>query len=44
MSQGRAVVTKESYDKIRASVDRWPQWKKDLCNRELIISKNAKKI
>lgn len=35
--------TKEQYDKIRESVSKWPQWKKDLAN-EQIVSKNAKKI
>lgn len=37
-------MTKSDYEKIRKSVENWPQWKKDLCNRELIVSKNAKKI
>jgi len=37
-------ITKTSYDKIRASVSSWPQWKKNLCNQELIVSVKAKKI
>lgn len=37
-------MKKELYDKIRASVANWPQWKKDLCNKELLVSKNSKKI
>ena len=36
--------TKEQYEKIRESVDKWPQWKKDYVNKHVIISKNAKKI
>lgn len=37
-------MKKSNYEKIRKSVANWPQWKKDLCNRELLISKNSKKI
>ena len=37
-------MTKAEYEAIRKSVDNWPQWKKDLCNKELIISTKAKKI
>jgi hypothetical protein len=40
----KTLISKESYDKIRKSVDKWPQWKKDMCNRELIVSKNSRKI
>lgn len=37
-------VTKVSYEKIAKSMDNWPQWKKNLCNEELIISINSKKV
>lgn len=37
-------MTKSDYEKIRSSVANWPQWKKDLANRELLVSKNSKKI
>lgn len=38
-------VTKTSYDKIIRSInDSWPEWKKNLCNEELIVSVNSKKI
>lgn len=42
---GSGMKMKQSdYEAIRKSVEKWPKWKKDLCNRELIASKNAKKI
>ena len=37
-------ITKTSYEAIARSIKDWPQWKKNLCNQELIISVNAKKI
>ena len=37
-------ITKTSYDAIAKSIRDWPQWKKNLCNQELIVSANAKKI
>ena len=37
-------ITKTSYDKISKNVSSWPQWKKNLCNQELIVSVRAKKI
>ena len=38
------VINKTNYDKISKKVSNWPQWKKDLCNQELIISVGSKKI
>lgn len=38
------TINKESYERIRASVANWPQWKKDLCNQELIVGVKCKKI
>lgn len=37
-------ITKTSYDKIVKDINTWPQWKKNLCNQELIISVKSKKI
>ena len=37
-------ITKTSYEKIAKSISTWPQWKKNLCNEELIISVKSKKI
>lgn len=37
-------ITKTSYEEIAKSIKDWPQWKKKLCNQELIISVKAKKI
>ena len=38
-------VNKTSYERIVSSISgSWPQWKKELCNNELIISKNSKKL
>ena len=37
-------ITKTSYDKIAKNVSAWPQWKKNLCNEELIVSVSSKKI
>jgi hypothetical protein len=33
-----------NYEKIRKSVESWPQWKKDYVNQYIITSKHAKKI
>lgn len=41
----RCKVTKTSYDKIVKNIrDTWPEWKKNLCNEELIISVKSRKI
>lgn len=40
----KCKITKTSYDKISKTVSTWPQWKKNLCNQELIVSVRAKKI
>ena len=37
-------ITKTSYEAIAKSIKDWPKWKKNLCNQELIVSVNAKKI
>ena len=38
-------VNKTSYDEISTSIiTTWPKWKRELCNKELIISVNSKKI
>ena len=37
-------ISKASYEKIAKSINDWPQWKKNLCNQELIISVKSKKI
>lgn len=37
-------ITKTSYERIAESISAWPQWKKNLCNQELIVSVKAKKI
>ena len=38
-------ITKTSYDKIVKNInDTWPQWKKNLCNQELIVSVKSKKL
>ena len=36
-------MSKTDYERIRDSVKKWPQWKKDLAN-EMIVSTHAKKI
>lgn len=38
------TITKTSYERIASSISTWPQWKKNLCNQELIVSVKAKKI
>lgn len=38
------TITKTSYERIASSVSTWPQWKKNICNQELIVSVKAKKI
>ena len=43
-SEIKSKITKTSYDKISENVGTWPQWKKNLCNQELIISVRSKKI
>lgn len=41
----KSKITKTSYEKIVNNINRtWPQWKKNLCNQELIISVKSKKI
>jgi len=40
----KSKITKTSYEKIAKSISTWPQWKKNLCNEELIISVRSKKI
>ena len=41
----RFKVNKEDYNKIRKSIeDTWPDWKKELCNNTLLVSKNSKKL
>ncbi len=40
----KCKVTKTSYEIIAKNVSTWPQWKKNLCNQELIVSARAKKI
>ena len=40
----KCKITKTSYDKIVKNVSAWPQWKKNLCNEELIVSVSSKKI
>lgn len=37
-------ISKANYEKILKSVSAWPQWKKDFCNKELLVLKNAKKL
>ena len=38
-------LNKKSYKEIIKNIkNSWPQWKKELCNNELIISKNSKKL
>ena len=37
-------ITKLSYEKIADSIKEWPQWKKNLCNEELIVSVKSKKV
>ena len=38
-------VNKESYEKIKRNIEAtWPAWKKRLCNKTLLISKNSKKL
>lgn len=37
-------ITKTSYDKILQDVSKWPEWKKNICNQELIVSVKSKKI
>lgn len=40
----KSKITKTNYEKIAKSISAWPQWKKNLCNEELIISVKSKKI
>ncbi len=38
-------VNKSAYERIVKSINSsWPQWKKELCNNELIISANSRKL
>ena len=37
-------MKKENYEMILASIFKWPKWKKDYCNKNLLVSKNSKKI
>ena len=37
-------ITKENYNKIIQKINKWSQWKKDFCNKYLLISINSKKI
>lgn len=38
-------ITKKNYEKIRKNIEnKWPYWKIDLCNKELLISEKSKKI
>lgn len=37
-------VGKTSYEKVSKTVEKWPQWKKELCNDVLIVSAHSKKI
>ncbi len=41
----KCKITKTSYDKIVKNINEtWPQWKKNLCNQELIVSVKSKKL
>lgn len=41
----KCKTTKTSYDKIVKNInDTWPEWKKNLCNQELIVSVKSKKL
>lgn len=41
----KCKITRTSYDKIVSNVqNNWPQWKKNLCNQELIVSVKSKKL
>ena len=44
INTGTGRITKTSYEAIAKSISTWPQWKKNLCNQELIVSVKAKKI
>lgn len=38
-------ITKTSYERILNNIkDTWPDWKKNLCNEELIVSVKSKKL
>lgn len=38
-------TNKKDYNKIRQNIiNTWPIWKINLCNQELLISKNSQKI
>ena len=38
-------VNRTSYEQLIKSInDSWPEWKKELCNDELIVSTNAEKL
>ena len=37
-------INKNSYKEIAKSIKDFAKWKKNLCNQELIVSVNAKKI
>jgi len=44
-SDVKCKVTKTSYEKIVKNIDStWPEWKKKLCNQELLVSVKSKKI
>jgi hypothetical protein len=42
--ENKCKITKTSYDKIMKSIDSWPEWKKKLCNEELLVSVKSVKI
>lgn len=38
-------VSDTSYKSIKQNIiDTWPEWKRELCNEELIISVNSEKL
>ena len=37
-------MNKENYIKILESINDWPKWKKELCNKELLVSINSIKL
>lgn len=38
------TILKSNYEKIAKSLESWPQWKKKLCNEELLVSVKSKKL
>lgn len=44
MEQVNKKLCSDDYDKVKDLVGKWPNWKKELANDCLLVSKHAKKL